>query len=123
MNDRSRFEQDLRDRQRNIVYPDTLRNETRGYRELLNRTAKLTRVQVIAFAILGPAYMLFGLAMVAAALFVPRFARETANSILLAVLVGVPGCVVVAGTGVVLIALGWKMLRRSLSNQSSRSPN
>src|SRR5215472_3946719 len=43
----SDFQRDIEMRQRNIVYPDTLRNETRGWRSLITSKKPLSALQVI----------------------------------------------------------------------------
>jgi len=49
MNKRSpnEFQRDIEMRQRNIVYPDTLRNETRGWRSLITSKKPLSVLQVV----------------------------------------------------------------------------
>jgi hypothetical protein len=43
---------DLRERQRNIVFPDTLRNEARGWRRLMKSKQPLTVVQKVGIGLL-----------------------------------------------------------------------
>jgi hypothetical protein len=50
---RSTWEQDLRNRQRNIVFPDTVLNQGTFYRNLLSRNAHLNSVQRIGMVILS----------------------------------------------------------------------
>src|SRR6476646_5251159 len=45
------FQHDLQARQRNIVFPDTVQNETRGWRNL-SRAGRLTITQMIGVALI-----------------------------------------------------------------------
>ena len=45
--------QDVTDRQRNIVFPDTAANEARFWRNLFNGTRTLTTVQCAGIAVLA----------------------------------------------------------------------
>src|SRR5215470_14155877 len=63
---REEWEQDLRDRQRNIVFPDTVRNQTNFYRGLLRGNSPLATAQRVGLVLLGvPAFVggCFGLAI------------------------------------------------------------
>ncbi len=53
---------DLRERQRNIVFPDTLRNEARGWRRLMKSKQPLTVVQKVGIGLLflGMGVVFFG---------------------------------------------------------------
>jgi hypothetical protein len=50
---RSTWEQDLRNRQRNIVFPDTVLNQGTFYRNLLSKNAHLNSIQRIGMVILS----------------------------------------------------------------------
>jgi len=50
---RQRWEQDIRNRQRNIVFPDTLLNEARGFRNVLSGNARLTLIHRFCLIVLG----------------------------------------------------------------------
>jgi hypothetical protein len=50
---RPEWEQDLRNRQRNIVFPDTVLNQGTFYRNLLSRNAHLNSIQRIGMVILS----------------------------------------------------------------------
>jgi hypothetical protein len=50
---RQRWEQDIRNRQRNIVFPDTLLNEARGFRNVLSGSTRLTVVHRFCLIVLG----------------------------------------------------------------------
>lgn len=51
-----RWEQDLRNRQRNIVFPDTVLNEFRGYRFLFSGKVKLNPVLRLCLILLGSGF-------------------------------------------------------------------
>jgi hypothetical protein len=49
---REEWEQDIRARQKNVVFPDTVQNEGRFWRNLINGKQKLTLVQVVGLALI-----------------------------------------------------------------------
>lgn len=49
---REDWHEDLASRQRNIVFPDTLRNEAAGWRRLIESGKPLKLVQIIAFGLM-----------------------------------------------------------------------
>lgn len=54
------WEQDIRNRQRNIVFPDTVLNEGRFYRNIFSRDAEFTSGQRISLVFFGLFIMFFG---------------------------------------------------------------
>jgi hypothetical protein len=46
------FRRDIEMRQRNIVYPDTLRNEVRGWRSLITSKEPLSVLQIVGLLLL-----------------------------------------------------------------------
>jgi len=62
------FRRDIEMRQRNLVYPDTLRNEARGWRGLMTSKEPLSVVQVVGMLI-----MLLGLPLVMVKLALTQF--------------------------------------------------
>ena len=54
---REQWEQDIQARQRNVVFPDTVQNETRFWRNIIGAKQRLTRVQIIGIGLL---YLLIG---------------------------------------------------------------
>jgi hypothetical protein len=60
---RQRWEQDLRNRQRNIVFPDTVLNEFRGYRFLFSGKTRLTPVLRFCLILLGSGFCLAAVMM------------------------------------------------------------
>ncbi len=67
MDSREKWEQELRDRQRNIVFPDTVRNEGWFYRALTKRDVQLSTVQRVGCLIIALPTFCFGIAAIAAA--------------------------------------------------------
>src|ERR1700746_1557273 len=64
--ERQQWEEDLRLRQRNFVFPDTVRNEGNFYRRLLRSKTPLSGVQRFGLLLLAIPFLLvgcFGLAM------------------------------------------------------------
>lgn len=57
---RREWEQELRDRQRNIVFPDTVRNEGHFYRTLLRRETPLPGVMRFGLLLLATPFFLGG---------------------------------------------------------------
>lgn len=57
-NRRQLWEQDIRNRQRNIVFPDTLLNTVRGYRNILSGRMKLNALQRFCMIMLGFMYLI-----------------------------------------------------------------
>jgi hypothetical protein len=63
---RKDFERDIINRQRNIVFPDTVLNEGRFYRNIFSRDAEFTRGQRIGLGLIGLFFIAmgtFGIAM------------------------------------------------------------
>ena len=105
------FEQDIRDRQRNLVYPETLSNEMRGYRALLQSSRPLSSVQKAGLIILGFVYAPLGLLMFFAALVTPRIVLEETHSVLITLIIGIASLATAAG-GIGFFLLGYRMCRR-----------
>src|SRR5579871_1970450 len=57
---RQQWEQELRNRQRNIVFPDTVRNQGNFYRTLLRSNAPLTGAPRLGLVLLGGAFFFGG---------------------------------------------------------------
>jgi hypothetical protein len=57
---RQEFELDVYNRQRNIVFPDTVLNEGRFYRTIFSSNAQFTRGQRIALVVYGLCIMILG---------------------------------------------------------------
>ena len=72
---REEWEQDLRERQRNIVFPDTVRNQGNFYRRLLRGNRPLATAQRVGLFLLGISTFLggcFGLAISSAGFLHPE---------------------------------------------------
>ena len=104
--------QDVLTRQRNVVYPDTIRNEAEGYRYLLS-APKLRRVQRIGAFIVGLLFALFGTAIVLTSFLLPRLVASEGNSRIGGVAT-IPLALVMVGTGLVFAALGLRLAKRTL---------
>ncbi len=101
-------------RQRNVVYPDTVRNEAEGYRYLLS-VAKLRRVQRFGAFIVGLLYALFGMSVALASFFLPRLVADGANSRIVGT-AAIPLGLVMVGVGLVLAVLGVKLVKRAIAS-------
>ncbi|PYX50566.1 MAG: hypothetical protein DMG79_05525 [Acidobacteria bacterium] len=67
---------DVRDRQRNVVFPDTVRNEASGWRGLITSKAPLTTIRAIGIALMFLAMGGVYWEMIAEKLRVTRAARS-----------------------------------------------
>jgi hypothetical protein len=54
------WERDVRNRQRNIVFPDTVLNEGRFYRNIFSGAAQLNSTQRIGILLLAATFFIFG---------------------------------------------------------------
>src|SRR6266849_6658114 len=63
-----RWEQDLRNRQRNIVFPDTVLNEARFYRHMFASKASFTLLQRFGIVLLAFQFLLTGSSFLAGAI-------------------------------------------------------
>jgi hypothetical protein len=54
---------DIEERQRNIVFPDTLNNETRGWRNLIGSKQPPTLIQQLGLLVLAVSFVSFALAL------------------------------------------------------------
>ena len=118
MNKRSphEFQRDIEMTQRNVVFPDTLRNETRGCRNLMTSKQPLSMVQLGALSI-----MFFGLVGLMGELAYLQF-RSTPGSGLSRVAAGLGGYVIVfALCGAVFLLLRWRV-RKALAAAHRRPP-
>jgi hypothetical protein len=110
------FQRDIEMRQRNIVFPDTLRNETRGWRNLMTSKQPLSVVQLGALSI-----MFFSLVGLMGELAYLQF-RSTPGNGLSRVVAGFGGYVIVlALCGAVFLLLRWRV-RKALAAAQRRPP-
>lgn len=65
---REEWEQDLRERQRNIVFPDTVRNEGNFYRSLVHSKTPLSGVHRFGLGLLGTSFLMMGCVGLSAAI-------------------------------------------------------
>jgi hypothetical protein len=71
-------------RQRNLIYPDTVRNEAEGYRHLLS-TRSLSRVERSGSFIIGLLFAALGVGVAFASLVMPRIVGTGYDSRILGV--------------------------------------
>lgn len=99
------WERDIELRQRNIVFPDTVHNEGRFYRNILERGKPVNPVQRAGLLILG--FSCWGsTAFLVASLIRSPADRDDAPVITL---------IVTVALGILLFVLGLKLLRRGFS--------
>ena len=103
--------------QRNLVFPDTVRNEFRGYDRLLHGP-KLNTYQKIGVMLIAPIFLLMGLGIVAASIFIPRWAANQVRSAFFGAAM-IPLSLVMAGIGIAFAVFGIKLLKRALLERSS----
>jgi hypothetical protein len=99
-------------RQRNLVYPDTIRNESEGYRHLLS-TRRMSPVERSGSFIIGVLFAALGIAITFASFVLPRIAGTGSDSRIFGVAM-IPFALVMTGVGVVIAALGIRLLKRAL---------
>jgi hypothetical protein len=116
MNKRStnEFQRDIEMRQRNIVFPDTLRNEARGWRGLLTSKEPLSVVQVV-----GMLMMLLGVPLVMVKLALTQFHNTSGNGVS-RVVAGFGGYVIyLLICGALFLLLRWRV-RKALADTHKR---
>jgi hypothetical protein len=112
---RQEWEQDVSARQRNIVFPDTVQNETRLWRNLKSGKQKFTIVHAIGIALIF--LMLIGIFWEDAA---PRFRFATSGSIFDRLIGTFGWWAILLGVFVVFfLLLRWR-IRRALRSGSRR---
>jgi len=121
MNKRSpnEFLRDIEMRQRNVVYPDTLRNETRGWRNLITSKEPLSVLQVVGLLLLHSAVLSVLFLMGYAA--IEQF-HSTSGSVLNRIVAALgPWVIIVFLCGAVFLLLRWR-IRRALVGADKRPP-
>jgi|SRR5215469_626512 len=113
------LQRDIEARQRNIVYPDTLRNEARGWRNLITSKEPLSILQIVALLALY-------LSMLSMLVFFGELAlsqyRNTSGTGVSRVVAGFGGYVIVLVLcGAVFLLLRWRV-RKALARAHKRSP-
>ena len=109
MNKRSpnEFQRDIEMRQRNIVFPDTLLNETRGWRSLITSKEPLSVLQVVGLLVLYLSVL--GLLFAAGDVALTQF-QNTAGTGVSRVVAGFGGYVIlVVLCGAVFLLLRWRV--------------
>jgi len=110
---REEWEQDINARQRNVVFPDTVQNEGRLWRNLLNRGQKLTLVQGIGIAML---FLLCAGILLSDAY--SRFRYASSGSISERLVAAFGWWVIIFGLfGLFFLLLRWRVRRALLSEQ------
>lgn len=108
------FRPDLEIRQRNLVYPDTLRNEARGWRGLMTSKEPLSVVQVVGLSI-----MLLGLPLVMVKLALTQF-HDTPGTGARRLVAGLGGYVIyLVICGALFPLLRWRV-RKALGDAQKR---
>ena len=113
------FQRDIEMRQRNIVYPDTLRNEIRGWRNLITSKEPLTVLQVLAILLLYSSML--------SVLFIMGYGafeqfHSTSGSFVNRIVTGFgPWIIVLALIGVVFLLLRWR-IQKALVSAHKRPP-
>src|SRR5882762_9718026 len=103
-NSRRNWERDIRNRQRYIVFPDTLLNETRGYRNILSGSMKLNAIQRFCTILLGFMFLI-------PFLFVVRMGVDVFRSLSgWGLVIGIPISLFLASLWFILFCLGFRML-------------
>jgi len=117
INNRRRvWEQDIRNRQRNIVFPDTLLNTVRGYRNILSGRMKLNALQRFCMIMLGFMYLIPFLIAV-------RMGFDVFRSLSgWGLVIGIPISLFPDGMWLIIFCLGFKMLLRALLPSSAFTP-
>jgi len=113
------FQRDIKMRQRNIVYPDTLRNEVRGWRSLITSKEPLSVLQIVGFLVL---YLsVFGLLFAVGDMALMEF-HNTSGTGVSRVVAGFGGHVIgLALIGAVFLLLRWR-IRKALARAHNRPP-
>lgn len=104
---REQWEQDIEARQRNVVFPDTVQNETRFWRNIMGAKQRLTLVQIIGVGLL---YILMGVILWSDAAERYRFAASGSVWDRLKAAFGIWG-VLFAAFGVLFLILRWRVRR------------
>ncbi len=97
--------------QRNVVFPDTASNEFRGYDRLLHGP-RLKTYQKIGVVLIGPVFLLMGIALIGSSILVPRLAADEVNSTLFGASM-IPFALVMSCAGVAFAVFGIKLLKRA----------
>ena len=110
---REEWEQDVSARQQNVVFPDTVRNEGRLWRNLKSEKQKLTIVQAIGIALI---------LLVCASIFWSdasmRFRHAASGSIINRLVAAFGWWVIILGLfGLFFVLLRWRVRRALLSEQ------
>jgi len=113
------FRRDIEMRQRNIVYPDTLRNETRAWRNLISSKEPLSVLQVVGILLLYSLVLSVLLLMGYAAF--EQF-HSTSGSVLNRIIAGFgPWVIIVLLCGAVFLLLRWR-IQKALVGGNKRLP-
>ena len=116
------FQRDIEMRQRNVVFPDTLRNETRGWRNLITSKEPLSVMRVIAL-LLFYLLSLSCLFWIGYAAFEQFQDSDTSGSGLSRVVsVFGPWVIILMLFGAVFLLLRWR-IRKALGGVHKRSPH
>jgi hypothetical protein len=121
MNKRSpnEFRRDIEMRQRNLVYPDTLRNETRGWRFLITSKEPLSVLQVVGLLLLYSSVLSLLFLMGYAAF---RQFHSTSGNGLNRILTGFgPYVVIVVLCGAAFLFLRWRV-QKAIVGANKRPP-
>jgi hypothetical protein len=104
---------DAREKQRNVVFPDTLRNEASGWRRLMTSKQPLTVVQTVGIGLLYLA-----MAVVFWGLISGRLRGSVGSSLFDRVLGGFGDWIVLFGIlGAFFLLLRWRVRRALLANK------
>ena len=107
---REEWQQDVSARQRNVVFPDTVQNEARLWRNLIGGKEKLTTVQAVGIALIF--LLLVAIFWESAA---PRFRSGTSGSLFERLVGTLAGWVIPLGVfGVFFLLLRWRVRRALL---------
>jgi len=106
------LQHDTLSRQRNIVFPDTVRNEAEGYRHLLS-APKLSTVERVGAFIEGLFGLVLGLGLGIASFFMPRMVANEVDSRTFGAVMIVPALLMM-GVALVFAVLGFRLLKRSI---------
>jgi len=113
------FRRDIEMRQRNIVYRDTLRNETRAWRNLISSKEPLSVLQVVGILLLYSLVLSVLLLMGYAAF--EQF-HSTSGSVLNRIIAGFgPWVIIVLLCGAVFLLLRWR-IQKALVGGNKRPP-
>ncbi len=118
MKGREQWEQDVRDRQRNVVFPDTVQNEARFYRKVISGDGNLTLVQRIGSLLLGSVFLTLAGVQIWTAVYSGRMLRDLGNSVFSALVAGLGIALVMGAIGLAIGYFGWKLVLAGLRTRS-----